>query len=402
MPRALTQYDRTATWGEMGEIIEWLVFGFLSQIDIDGDPSNTYSIICWGSSSLNPDQQVKFGGYVGTRLYTARPPVRMGAEQMRFYVTNAKREERVYIEAERAARRAFQAAVVQVGVDAANALGDAERLRVYGTAPGVAQPELFRLRPQNAFMYREYPPAQDDDDEDEEMGDAAEDAGRDRMEIDLESDPDEHYTSRQIPRSQGRRKAKRYHECVRRVNAEAHRRGDLRKAIRQEQLNNPDPVPQFELAAPPSMFPRLVWEGLRLFLALCLPLGLVWAFQVDFDQIGGSEVWFIAHVCCFSLPLHTTRWLFPLASRTAVQSGHLFALFLALAVYWGLPAKIPQLSLVDEWSGDALLPGLLVLASWRVWWQLWLLVVDQLGWFAMQLLFSSEILRRLTAWLLGA
>lgn len=395
MPSVLTQYDRTATWGEMGEIIEWLVFGFLSQITIDGDPSNMYRVICWGSNSFNPDQQIKFGGYVGTRLYTARPPVRMVADQMRFYVTNLKREELVYLEAERAARRAFQAAVTQVGVDAANALGDAERLRVYATAPGVAQPELFRLRPQNAFMYQEYPPAQAD----EEMGDAAPVADGDRMEIDLESDPDEHYTSRQITRSQGRRKAKRYRECIHRINAEAHYRGNFKKSIRKEQPNNPDPVPELELelGVPSSIFPQLVWEGLRLFLALSLPIWFLWAFELNSDQIEGSQIWFIVHVCCFSLPLHTTRWLFPWVSRTIFENGHLFALFLAFLVYWDLPAKIPQLSRVDEWS-NVILPGLLFLGSWKVLWQLWLIILDQLGWFAMQLLFSSETLRRLTAW----
>lgn len=174
-PRVLTRYSDASTWGEMGEIIEWLVFGFLSQINIDGNPLNMYRVICWGSNPLNPDQQIRFDGYVGTRLYTARPPVRMGADELRFYIANLRREEAVYLEAERAARHVFQGAVLQVGVDAANALGDAERLRVYGTAPGLAQPELFRLRPQNAYVYREYP-------RDPNIDDAADDAGAARSE----------------------------------------------------------------------------------------------------------------------------------------------------------------------------------------------------------------------------
>lgn len=387
VPRVLTQYDPTATWGEMGEIIEWLIFGFLSQINLDGNPLNIYKVICWGSSSLNREQQIRFGGYVGTRLFTARPPVRMGADQMRFYVTNLEREETVYLAAERAARHAFQAAVLQVGVDAANALGDAERQRVYSTAPALAQPELFRLRPQNAFMYREYPRDRDDD----IMDDAVEGAGAatDQMEIDLPSDADEHYTAREIPR--GRSKSKRYRECIHRINAEAHTRGNFRKAIRKEQHNNPDPVPELEFGIPPSMFPRVVWESLRLLLALSLPVGFFWAFQLNLDQIEASGVWFLIHVCCFYLLSNTTRWLFPWAGRTIVESGHLFALFLALLLYLDLPAKIPQLSQIMEWS-DVLIWGFLLLGLWKVLWRLWQVI-------ATQLLFSSERLRRLTAWL---
>lgn len=391
VPRVLTQYDRTSTWGEMGEIIEWLVFGFLSQINIDGDPLSMYRVICWGSNSLDPGQQIRFGGYVGTRLYTAKPPTRMGADELRFYIATLRREEDVYREAERAARRVFQGAVLQVGVDAANALGDAERLRVYGTAPGVTQPELFRLRPQNAYIYREYPRGADNDD-------AADDAGAatDRMEIDLPSDVDEHYTAREIPR--GRRKLMRYRECVQRINAEAHIRANFRKAIKKEQHNNPEPARDLELGVPPSMFPRIVWESLRLALALSLPVGVFWAFQLNLDQIGLFELWLVVYVGCFSLPLHTNRWLFSRTGRIIVESGHLFALFLALLLYSDLPAMVPQLSPVMEWSG-VLIWGFLLLGTWRVLWLLWLVILYRLGWIAIQLLFSSEILRRLTAWL---
>lgn len=390
-PRVLTRRNDASTWGEMGEIIEWLVFGFLSQININGNPLDMYRIICWGSNSINPGQQIQFDGYVGTRLYTTRPPVRMGADELRFYIAGLRREEAVYLEAERAARRAFQGAVMQVGVDAANALGDAERLRVYGTAPGPPRPELFRLRPQNAYVYREYPRGANNDG----AGDGA-GAALDPMEIDLPSDGDEHYTAREIPR--GRRRFMRYRECVRRINVETHIRGNFRKAIKKEQHNNPEPARALELGVPPSVFPRVVWESLRLILALSLPVGIFWAFQLNMNQIEVSGVWLVPYVCCFSLPLHTTRRLFPWIGRIIVEGGHLFALFLALLLFSDLPGMVPQLSPVMEWS-DVLMWGLLLLGSWKVFWWLWLIILDRLGWLAIQLLFSSEILRRLTAWL---
>lgn len=357
--------------GEMGEIIEWLIYGFLSYIYLDGDPHNYYRVVCWGSNKYQGNQQIRFQGYVGTKLFTGRPPVRMNGDQIRKFIAKAEEEEAIYMKAEKEARRVYATEIVRVSKAEANALADAERIKCYQEAGKESMPELFRLRPKNVFLEETVlnegvTPGTAD----AEMADSTEssDTSEDEMEIDLPSDADSHYISRKIPKG---KRSKRYHECIHRINAEkreSRKRYGPRARMRMKH-NNPNQAPALQPGVPSSIFQHMTWESLRLILALCLPAGGLWIFRSDLywiEKEGASLRWdllLIVYVCCLSLPSHITRRVSPWASRLLVQYGQRVAFWLAFALYWEWP-RLLGLSLGGRLY-DVFFWGFLCLGLWQ-------------------------------------
>lgn len=83
--------------GEMGEIIEWLLCNYFSDVDISGDVANTnrnIRVTCWGSyagqNRINPNQrQIVIKSRPGARLFRGLPPVRMeNAAELREFLLN--------------------------------------------------------------------------------------------------------------------------------------------------------------------------------------------------------------------------------------------------------------------------------------------------------------------------
>ena len=78
--------------GEMGQVIEWLIFGFIS--DIDDGPADFVGepvfITGWGSW---PGNNLLLDSYICRRLMQTRPHLRMPAPEMRVFAENLRREE---------------------------------------------------------------------------------------------------------------------------------------------------------------------------------------------------------------------------------------------------------------------------------------------------------------------
>lgn len=83
--------------GEMGEIIEWLLCNYLSDVDITGSAAGTsrnIKVTCWGSYAgqhrITPNRrQIVIRSRLGTRLFRGLPMVRMGdAEELREFIVN--------------------------------------------------------------------------------------------------------------------------------------------------------------------------------------------------------------------------------------------------------------------------------------------------------------------------
>lgn len=83
--------------GEMGEIIEWLLCNYFSDVDISGAAIRTarnIKVTCWGSYAgqhrITPNRrQIVIGSRPGTRLFQGLPMVRMqNAEELREFLSN--------------------------------------------------------------------------------------------------------------------------------------------------------------------------------------------------------------------------------------------------------------------------------------------------------------------------
>lgn len=93
--------------GEMGEIIEWLIFGVSTSISLEAgvEPEQLLSCLCWGSYYARGRDMIEYGPYVAARLIPA--PVRMNNERLRFFIDQCKRQqEREMSQQERAAEMA--------------------------------------------------------------------------------------------------------------------------------------------------------------------------------------------------------------------------------------------------------------------------------------------------------
>ena len=79
--------------GEIGEIIEWLIFGFMSDIDQD-DPDCTkpVKVYSWGSYSDPHDgkRAIKIDSFAAEKLLRLRWRVRMTAPQLREWLGGEK------------------------------------------------------------------------------------------------------------------------------------------------------------------------------------------------------------------------------------------------------------------------------------------------------------------------
>lgn len=83
--------------GEMGEIIEWLLCNYLSDVDITSSAAETprnIKVTCWGSYAgqhrITPDRrQIVIRSHSGTRLFRGLPMVRMqDADELREFLVN--------------------------------------------------------------------------------------------------------------------------------------------------------------------------------------------------------------------------------------------------------------------------------------------------------------------------
>lgn len=96
----LQSEDYNRLWyrmGEMGEMIEWLLCNYFSDVDISGDAANTgrnIKVTCWGSyagqSRIDPSQrQIVIRSQPGARLFRGLPTVRMrNAAEFREFLSN--------------------------------------------------------------------------------------------------------------------------------------------------------------------------------------------------------------------------------------------------------------------------------------------------------------------------
>lgn len=96
----LQSEDYNRLWyrmGEMGEIIEWLLCNYFSDVDITGNAASTgrnIKVTCWGSyagqNRINPSQsQIVIRSQPGARLFRGLPPVRMqNAAELREFLSN--------------------------------------------------------------------------------------------------------------------------------------------------------------------------------------------------------------------------------------------------------------------------------------------------------------------------
>lgn len=78
-------------FGEMGQIIEWLIFGHMAE------PSTRYPSIlfvyCWGSNASMGNLQIYINSFAASLMFAARPPVRMAAAALRVFLANAALQE---------------------------------------------------------------------------------------------------------------------------------------------------------------------------------------------------------------------------------------------------------------------------------------------------------------------
>lgn len=243
----------------MGEIVEWLVFGFMTHIMPDGDPTNPLRIVCWGSHRNLPETQISFGSYAGAQLYRARPPVRMTAPQMRVYLARMKIDEDAYNAAEDAAEEARLGALNE-GSTSQEALAVASRARAASYAEGSGAITAVNADDEDA----------EGSDLDVIMGErgTSPDYPEDIMDVDPVEDVDEHYINRPIPRGP---KYKRYRHAIRCINSERSGIHNPERRMNKELMyNNLEIV--MVAQAPPRTRSEQIWDYLRLPLALLVLL----------------------------------------------------------------------------------------------------------------------------------
>lgn len=90
-----------ARMGEMGEIIEWLLCNYFSDLDITGNNAGKYiQVTCWGSYAgqhrITPNQrQIIIRPGPGKRLFQGLPMVRVrNAEELREFLSNEQNWDR--------------------------------------------------------------------------------------------------------------------------------------------------------------------------------------------------------------------------------------------------------------------------------------------------------------------
>lgn len=74
--------------GEMGEIIEWMMFGYYVDITIDGTHNYLIRVVAWGSYPDQGDQMVRFGADVAERLL--RAPMRLPINELRVFIAQTE------------------------------------------------------------------------------------------------------------------------------------------------------------------------------------------------------------------------------------------------------------------------------------------------------------------------
>lgn len=90
--------------GEMGEMIEWLVFGVYTSIALrpGEDPPSQLYCVCWGSYLAQLEDMIRYGPYVAARLIAAAP-LRMDNLRYRTFIDLCSQQRRIEIEQEEAA-----------------------------------------------------------------------------------------------------------------------------------------------------------------------------------------------------------------------------------------------------------------------------------------------------------
>lgn len=79
-------------YGEMGQVIEWLIFGYICDTNINRP--GVLEVTCWGSNSSQGWQRIVINSFAAARLLATRPPVRMTAPQLRNLLAFMAEEER--------------------------------------------------------------------------------------------------------------------------------------------------------------------------------------------------------------------------------------------------------------------------------------------------------------------
>ncbi|KAG0126317.1 hypothetical protein HOY82DRAFT_542681 [Tuber indicum] len=93
-PRHPGHHPNHRVMGEIGQLIEWLIFGFVVDIDVEvGSPAwvgKPLYITGWGS---RPGNFLNINNYVCRRLMQTRPHLRMPVPELRIFTENIRREE---------------------------------------------------------------------------------------------------------------------------------------------------------------------------------------------------------------------------------------------------------------------------------------------------------------------
>lgn len=89
--------------GEMGEIIEWLIFGVYTSVIPwpDDEPPQELYCLCWGSYLAQMDDMIQYGPYVASRLI--RTPARMNNERLRVFIRLCNEQVRLGLDQQAAA-----------------------------------------------------------------------------------------------------------------------------------------------------------------------------------------------------------------------------------------------------------------------------------------------------------
>lgn len=83
--------DFDQLFGEIGQVIEWLIFGHL--VEMSTRYVGILFVYCWGSHRSMGQFQIIINRFAATQMFTARPPIRMAADALRTFLANMTLEE---------------------------------------------------------------------------------------------------------------------------------------------------------------------------------------------------------------------------------------------------------------------------------------------------------------------
>lgn len=90
-PRHPDHYAPNPFFGEMGQVIEWLIFGHV--VDKNIYRPGVLEVTCWNAYPGQGDNAITINSFSGARMLAIRPPRRMGAADLRVFMANMATEE---------------------------------------------------------------------------------------------------------------------------------------------------------------------------------------------------------------------------------------------------------------------------------------------------------------------